>query len=70
VNKNQNLKTPATINYQVQQDLNQYLSDDDKEWAARSRRAAKAVTYGQYNLNELIEQLNQIVKTKFFQYLT
>lgn len=104
MNKNQNLKTPATINYQVQQAieqmvsplpkgtdlglcdvisamysgyfiesgggimpaveqyLNQYLSDDEKERAARSRRAAKAVTYGQYNLNELIEQLNQIVK--------
>lgn len=104
MNKNQNLKTPAPINYQVQQAieqmvsplpkgtdlglcdvisalysgyfiesgggvmpavelyLNQYLSDDEIERAARSRRAAKAVTYGQYNLNELIEQLNQIVK--------
>jgi len=105
MNKNQNLKTPAPINYQVQQAieqmvsplpkgtdlglcdvisalysgyfiesggaimpaveqyLNQYLPDDEIERAARSRRAAKAVTYGQYNLNELIEQLNQIVKS-------
>jgi len=35
---------------------------DEQERAARSRRAAKAITYGQYNLNELIEQMKKIVQ--------
>lgn len=34
---------------------------DEKERAARSRRAAKAVTYGQYNLDELLTELKAIV---------
>lgn len=34
---------------------------DEKERAARSRRAAKAVTYGQYNLDELLTELQAIV---------
>ena len=47
---------PAVEHY-----LSQYIADE-KERAARSRRAAKAVTYGQYNLNELIAELNNLVK--------
>ena len=45
--------------------VDQYLSvevGDEEERAARSRRAAKAITYGQYNLNELIEEMNKIVR--------
>jgi len=34
---------------------------DEKERAARCRRAAKAVTYGQYNLDELLTELKTIV---------
>lgn len=34
---------------------------DEKERAARCRRAAKAVTYGQYNLDELLTELKAIV---------
>ena len=34
---------------------------DEKERAARTRRAAKAVTYGQYNLDELLTELKAIV---------
>lgn len=34
---------------------------DEKARAARSRRAAKAVTYGQYNLEELLAKLQMIV---------
>lgn len=45
----------------VEQYLSQYVYDE-KERAARSRRAAKAVTYGQYNLNEMLGELNTIVK--------
>ena len=44
--------------------IDQYLSthiQDEEERAARSRRAAKAVTYGQYNLNEFISALQTIV---------
>jgi len=36
--------------------------EDEKERAARSRRAAKALTYGSYNLNELIDKLREIVE--------
>ena len=45
--------------------VDRYLSaeiTDEKERAARSRRAAKAITYGQYNLNELIEKMTRIVQ--------
>ena len=35
---------------------------DEKEREARTRRAAKAVTYGSYNLPELINKLNEIVE--------
>lgn len=35
---------------------------DEQERAARSRRAAKAITYGQYNLNELIAEMKMIVR--------
>lgn len=45
----------------VEQYLSQYIADE-KERAARSRRAAKAVTYGQYNLHELLVELNTLVK--------
>jgi len=41
-----------------------YLSqeiDDEEERAARSRRAAKALTYGSYNLGELIDKVREIV---------
>jgi hypothetical protein len=34
---------------------------DEKERAARSRRAAKALTYGNYNLKELMDRLLEIV---------
>lgn len=46
----------------VDQYLSQYLPNEE-ERAARSRRASKAITYGQYNLSELIAELNNIVKT-------
>ncbi|MCP4936091.1 MAG: hypothetical protein GY927_18285 [bacterium] len=36
--------------------------EDEKERAARSRRAAKALTYGSYNLKELIDKLREIVE--------
>lgn len=35
---------------------------DEKERAARSRRASKALTYGSYNLKELIDRLQEIVE--------
>jgi hypothetical protein len=95
-------KSPARINYDVQQAIEQMVStlpkgtdlglcdvmsamfsgyfvesggrimpaidhylrawiSDEEERAARSRRAAKAITYGQYNLNELIEEMKRIV---------
>lgn len=34
---------------------------DERERAARSRRAAKALTYGNYNLKELLDKLQEIV---------
>jgi hypothetical protein len=34
---------------------------DEQERAARTRRAAKAMTYGSYNLKELIDKLQEIV---------
>jgi hypothetical protein len=37
---------------------------DESERAARSRRAAKAVTYGSYNVNELIDKLSEIVQAE------
>lgn len=36
--------------------------ENEREIAARSRRAAKALTYGSYNLKELIEKVQEIVK--------
>lgn len=45
--------------------VDQYLSayiTDEQERAARSRRAAKAVTYGQFNLEELIGEVKMIVE--------
>ena len=47
--------TPA-----VEQYLRPFISDETKR-AARSRRAAKAITYGQYNLAELIDEQKRIV---------
>lgn len=44
----------------VDQFLRQTVKEDGQR-AARSRRAAKAVTYGQMNLNELLDALQQIV---------
>ena len=35
--------------------------EDEEERAARSRRGAKALTYGSYNLKELIDKLGEIV---------
>ena len=35
---------------------------DEKEREARSRRAAKALTYGNYNLKELMDKLQKIVE--------
>jgi len=46
--------------------VDQYLSafiPDEKERAARSRRAAKAITYGQFNIEELLKELKRIVTT-------
>jgi hypothetical protein len=37
---------------------------DERELAARSRRAAKAVTYGNYNLKELMDKLQEIVEAE------
>lgn len=45
--------------------VDQYLSkfiDDEAERAARSRRAAKAITYGQFNLEELLDGLQARVE--------
>jgi hypothetical protein len=45
--------------------VDQYLSAfvmDEAERAARSRRAAKAITYGQFNLEELLRELKKIVE--------
>lgn len=36
--------------------------EDEEERAARSRRAAKALTYGSYNLKELLDKLREIVE--------
>lgn len=44
----------------VDQYLNAYVRQE-QERAARSRRAAKAITYGQYNLEELLGALKEIV---------
>lgn len=44
-----------------------YLSREiknEKEREARTRRASKAVTYGSYNVSEMIERLNEIVETE------
>ena len=44
--------------------VDQYLSTfiaDERERAARSRRAAKAITYGQFNLEELLDELKKRV---------
>ncbi len=37
---------------------------DEKEREARTRRAAKSITYGSYNLLELINKLREIIKTE------
>ena len=47
--------TPAVDQY-----LRTFISDET-EIAARSRRAAKAITYGQYNLEELIEDAKRMI---------
>ena len=44
----------------VEQYLSAYVTDE-RERAARSRRAAKAITYGQYNLEEMLSELKGIV---------
>ena len=41
--------------------LHQHI-EDEAELAARSRRAWKALTYGSYNTNEMIDKLKQIVE--------
>jgi hypothetical protein len=45
----------------VDQYLRAFISDE-KEIAARSRRAAKAITYGQFNLTELLEEVEKRVE--------
>jgi hypothetical protein len=35
---------------------------DENERAARTRRAAKSVTYGSYNLKELMDSLQEIIR--------
>ncbi len=37
---------------------------EEREREARTRRAAKALTYGQYNLQELMDKLQEIVKSE------
>lgn len=44
----------------VEQYLRAFVTDESDR-AARSRRAAKAITYGQYNLEELLSELKGIV---------
>ena len=44
----------------VEQYLRAYVTDET-ERAARSRRASKAITYGQYNLAELVAEVKKIV---------
>jgi hypothetical protein len=44
----------------VEQYLRAYVKDE-AERAARSRRAAKTIAYGQYNLEELLSELKRIV---------
>ena len=36
--------------------------EDEEERAARSRRAANALTYGQYNLSEMLGSINECIK--------
>ena len=48
--------TPAIESY-----LRQGIKEE-KEREGRTRRAAKAVTYGSYNISELIDKLNEIVE--------
>lgn len=50
--------TPALEHY-----LRQFI-EDEPERAARSRRGAKAVTYGQMNLEELLDALKTIVQAE------
>lgn len=47
--------TPGVFSF-----LNGHI-EDEAEVAARSRRSAKALTYGSYNMNEMVDQLKQIV---------
>jgi len=45
--------------------VDQYLRqtiEEEKEREARSRRAAKAITYGQYNLKELVDVQQEMIK--------
>lgn len=37
---------------------------DEKERAARTRRAAKAITYGSYNLTELMKQVSNLIEAE------
>ncbi len=48
--------TPAVDHY-----LSRVISDE-QERASRSRRAGKAVTYGQFNLEELVEEAKKIIR--------
>jgi len=50
--------TPAVEAY-----LRQKIKDE-KERAARTRRAAKSITYGSYNLKELMDKLLEIVRNE------
>ncbi len=47
----------------VEEYLRQQIKDEN-ERAARSRRASKALTYGQYNLKELMDKLQEIVQAE------
>ena len=50
--------TPA-IEAFLRQEIN-----EEKEREARTRRASKAITYGSYNMKELIERLQEIVRAE------
>ena len=54
------IETGGAVMPAVEAYLRQEVADEE-ERAARSRRAAKALTYGSYNLKELIDKLREIV---------
>ena len=55
------IETGGAVTPAVEAYLRQEV-EDEEERAARSRRAAKALTYGSYNLRELIDKLQEIIQ--------